>query len=538
MRIAAAITAGALVGLLAFAAPKVEKAGVKIQTSDRCLACHVGLTTASGEDVSIGYQWRASLMANSSRDPYWQASVRREVIDHPESQVGIEDECSACHMPVTRFEDKQSGKKGQIFAHLPFRKDAKRGMPASDGVTCSLCHQISAKNLGTRDTFNGEFYLDTASPDGEVSHEYGPYDIEAGQQRIMQTSSEGFLPQAAAHIQKSELCASCHTLYTAALGPNGQKTGTLPEQVPFFEWKHSVYNEQKSCQDCHMPTVTEDAPITRVFGTPRSGMKRHVFVAANFFMEQMLNQFRDALEVEAEPQELHAASERTLAFLQSEAARLTIDDLSAEAGNLTATIHVENLGGHKLPTAFPSRRAWLHVTARDANGKVLFESGKQNADGSIEGNDNDADPSRFERHYTEITAPDQVEIYESILQDPQHRVTTGLLQATSYAKDNRLLPHGFNKATAHPDIAVYGQAADDRGFNDTGHRIRYVMPLNGGQGPFAVEAELRYQPIGYRWANNLKPYARYSEPKRFTNYYEAMSQRTGTVIVKASKVIR
>jgi hypothetical protein len=48
------------------------------QTSDRCIACHNGLSTPSGQDVSIGFAWRASIMANSSREPYWQASVRRE----------------------------------------------------------------------------------------------------------------------------------------------------------------------------------------------------------------------------------------------------------------------------------------------------------------------------------------------------------------------------------------------------------------------------------------------------------------------------
>ncbi|MDH3423007.1 MAG: hypothetical protein OEN00_08435, partial [Gemmatimonadota bacterium] len=45
-------------------------------TSDRCLACHKGVSTSTGVDVSIGYDWRASMMANSARDPYWQAAVR------------------------------------------------------------------------------------------------------------------------------------------------------------------------------------------------------------------------------------------------------------------------------------------------------------------------------------------------------------------------------------------------------------------------------------------------------------------------------
>src|ERR1700736_2161632 len=54
--------------------------GTVFRTSDRCVACHNGLTTSKGEDISIGFEWRASIMANSSRDPYWQGSVRRETI--------------------------------------------------------------------------------------------------------------------------------------------------------------------------------------------------------------------------------------------------------------------------------------------------------------------------------------------------------------------------------------------------------------------------------------------------------------------------
>ena len=67
---------------------------IEFRTSDRCVPCHNQLKTRSGEDVSIGFQWRSSIMANSSRDPYWQGSVRRELIDHPESKADIEDECS------------------------------------------------------------------------------------------------------------------------------------------------------------------------------------------------------------------------------------------------------------------------------------------------------------------------------------------------------------------------------------------------------------------------------------------------------------
>src|SRR5687767_13832893 len=81
-------------------------------TSDRCIGCHNGLRTPSGEDVSIGAGWRASMMANSSRDPYWQASVRREVLDHPAAADVIQDECATCHMPMSRTEARLKGVEG------------------------------------------------------------------------------------------------------------------------------------------------------------------------------------------------------------------------------------------------------------------------------------------------------------------------------------------------------------------------------------------------------------------------------------------
>jgi hypothetical protein len=514
-------------------AGRTKKSEIAFQTSDRCMACHNGLTTASGEDVSIGFKWRASIMANSSRDPYWQASVRRESIDHPESQSLIEDDCSVCHMPITRFEAKLRGARGEVFSHLPFDSDREQGRQAEDGVSCSVCHQIGKEKLGTRESFNGGFVVDP--PDAQAEHpEYGPFDIKLGQQRIMRTSSGGFLPTSQEHIRQSELCATCHTLYTTALGPNGKEIGELPEQTPYNEWLHSDYRDKQSCQKCHMPEVAEDVPIAKVLGVPRQGLHQHSFVAANFFLQGMLNRYRADLSVEALPEELSSAAQGTIAYLQAKAARISVDSVTVAPGRLQADVFVENLGGHKLPTAYPSRRAWLHFTVRDRDHRTIFESGALNADGSIRGNDNDADPTRFEPHYAEISNSDQVEIYEDIMKDQGGHVTTALLSAVGYLKDNRVLPHGFDKQTAEKDIAVYGTALTDTGFTDRGSRVRYSVPLSGVQGPFEVSAELWYQPIGFRWANNLKPYSKAAEPRRFTSYYDAMGTGTATMLARAT----
>src|SRR6266516_4376613 len=90
------------------------------QTSDRCFACHNTLSTSAGEDISIGFAWRASMMANSSRDPYWQAGVRREVLDHSKSRALIEDECSRCHMPMANVESRLRKHEAEVFSHLDF----------------------------------------------------------------------------------------------------------------------------------------------------------------------------------------------------------------------------------------------------------------------------------------------------------------------------------------------------------------------------------------------------------------------------------
>src|SRR5438477_7395389 len=107
------------------------------QTSDRCFACHNGLSTSGGEDISIGLSWRPTMMANSARDPYWQAGVRRETIDHSESKAAIEDECSKCHMPMARYQSKFDGKEGEVFSHLSPDADERMDRLAVDGVSCS-----------------------------------------------------------------------------------------------------------------------------------------------------------------------------------------------------------------------------------------------------------------------------------------------------------------------------------------------------------------------------------------------------------------
>jgi hypothetical protein len=282
-----------------------------------------------------------------------------------------------------------------------------------------------------------------------------------------------------------------------------------------------------------MPVVEDMVRITNSMGKYREGMSRHVFVGGNYFMQRVLNKYRADLGVIALPEEFEAAATRTVEHLKAKTAQVSIDRVDVTGGRLQADISVQNLSGHKFPTAYPSRRAWLHVTVRDRAGRVVFESGALNADGSITGNDNDADKTKFEPHYTEINSTDQVQIYEDIMVGPDNVPTTGLLTAVRFIKDNRLLPKGFDKSKVENEIAPQGGAMNDGDFTSGGDKIRYSVAVGNAQGPFQVEAEFWFQPISFRWANNLKPYNA-MEPQRFTRYYDEMSSGSAVLLVHAA----
>jgi hypothetical protein len=234
-------------------------------------------------------------------------------------------------------------------------------------------------------------------------------------------------------------------------------------------------------------------------------------------MLTILNKYRGELGVEALPQEFNATIRRTKEFLGNDTARLSIDSVRRSGDRLAFDVDVRSLAGHKLPTAYPSRRVWLHVTVSNTSGSVLFESGAVRADGSIVGNANDADPLAYEPHYQEITGADQVQIYEPILVDSRDRVTTGLLFGVRYIKDNRLVPRGFDKQSVDGDIAVTGSAFADEDFQAGGDRIRYRLAIDSSA-ELTVNVELLYQSIGFRWADNLAAYSS-DETDRFVGYY-------------------
>jgi hypothetical protein len=79
---------------------------------------------------------------------------------------------------------------------------------------------------------------------------------------------------------------------------------------------------------------------------------------------------------------------------------------------------------------------------------------------------------------------------------------------------------------------VVGDARNDPGFIGGGDRVRYSVAIGTVSGPFTIDAELLYQPIGYRWAQNLKSYDREAEPRRFNRYFDSLQSSTALVLAR------
>lgn len=485
--------------------------------SGPCVICHQDMQDESSQDVSIDSMWRSTMMANAARDPYWHASVRAEILQNPGLSEAIQDKCANCHMPMAWFTLNVNQENVEVLDGGLLNPSQELHSLAMDGVSCTLCHQIQEEGLGFADSYSGGFGIDLETPEGERSI-YGPYIVDDAGSLIMQSVS-GYIPVQSNHVADSELCATCHTLYTSTVDVDGNILGEFPEQVPYFEWFYSAYRKSQSCQDCHMPEAQGGVRISNTDDILRNPFYQHLFVGGNVYMLEIFQEFGDELQVTASQDQFAETQARTLDQLQNLTATLELEEPTLSGGRLRFELILEALTGHKFPTGYPSRRAWIHVKVLDVNGEVVFESGGVNPDGLIIGNNNDEDPTQFEPHYIEIVQPSQVQIYETILLDSNGNVTTGLMRAAQYAKDNRLLPEGFMFDVPLEEIKVKGRAVDDPDFSGGSDRIQYAFDLAESNGPYTLLAELLYQPIGFRWADNLGAHPS-EEVNRFKSYYE------------------
>ncbi|VAW41276.1 hypothetical protein MNBD_DELTA03-593 [hydrothermal vent metagenome] len=485
--------------------------------SANCAICHDLLVDEKGGSVSIKSHWRSTMMANAANDPLWQTKVISEIRRNPALKKLIEKKCAACHMPMAELEAERSG--GAIAIKPGFADpDNKLHKAAMDGVSCSLCHQIKADNLGRPASFSGQYVIDRkgAKPQRKI---YGPHANPS--QQIMR-SSVGYTVVQGKQMTDSGLCATCHTLYTPFVDAQGKVAGTFPEQTPYLEWQASVYSQQgaeSTCQGCHMPMAQGRVQVAVPSGAPaRANFAQHHFVGGNITMLRLMRRNIPALKLTASSADFKATMKRTIKQLQDKTARIKIIKIKRRGTRLNVRVEVINLAGHKFPTGIPGRRAWIHFSVRDQTGNILFESGRPLKGDLIAGNDNDVNINTYEPHYKVITSPQQVQIYETIMANSDGKVTYTLLRAASFLKDNRLLPQGFNKEKAAADIKVYGRAAADKNFTGQGDIVTYKVKLKKSSAGI-IQAELLYSPVSPAFVMDLKKDAADPEVKQFLKYW-------------------
>lgn len=456
--------------------------------SGNCADCHTGngdVLSVNGVDISPPTYWRSTMMANSSKDPLWRAAVSAEVLEFPVLQDTIETLCTKCHAPMGYTQALYNGQTSYSIAEL--RTDPL----ANDGVSCTVCHQINPINFGRQSSYSGNYII---TDDSLV---YGPYqypDTFFMQQFI------GYTPTYEPRSMTADLCATCHTLFTPTLDDQGNIVGDFPEQTPYIEWKNSIYpTQQINCQSCHSPKIFEPVDIATIpesDTTHRTPFWKETFVGGNTFILKMLRDYPDTLHVTAET----AHFDTTLSFAFNNLKNLSLNlylDAELDNDSLTVNVKIQNITGHKLPTGIPLRRMWIHLKAEDSNHNKVFESGNWDSNGKLPGMD-----LPYEQHHNIINREDEVQIYEAIPVDINGNVTYTFLKASTFIKDNRIPPIGFNSShTSYDTTAIIGNALNDPDFNrDNGHEgsgtdiTRYRIPITG-LSSVNITAEVCYQTL-------------------------------------------
>jgi hypothetical protein len=427
----------------------------RFATSGQCAQCHFAgpetavMHDAQGNDISPVFLWRSTMMAFAARDPYYLAVFGEELV----------------------------------------YGDGKAAILGREGVGCTLCHQIADEGLGKTDSFGGGFVV------GYERKIYGPHltpKVDPMQLIV------NYTPTSTAHVTKSELCATCHTVIVPIM-KGAEHQGDFLEQAPYLEWSNSSFSPGAPCGTCHLPT--QDGAMTAISSPiakfpPGLGARKpygqHRFSGGNAYMLRILADNMEWTGAAIAPAELEEAGAEAHV---ADGADVAVVSAAMEGSALAVVVQVENHAGHKLPTGYPGRRAWIHLRALGAGGEVLFESGAFDAEGALV----DAQGKRLDSakavmpHRDLITSGAEVQVYEAVAKDAAGAPTHRPLASVGFVKDNRLLPAGWSSANTWIDwIGPVGVAGDDT-FKAGLDRVTYQIAA--GAAVRRVTVELLYQSV-------------------------------------------
>lgn len=507
-------------------------------TAKTCGGCHgfdpTGFASVnnSSEDVNVYDDWGSTMMANSAKDPFWRAKVSHEILVNPAHSLALQDKCTSCHAPAGHYQAK-------LKLHQPhyLLSDLYADSLGLDGVTCQACHAQAPALIGS--LHSGALNFDT----NKIRVAYGPYELPFAPPM---RDFVGITPLYGEHISDGGLCAGCHTLITETVDLNGNLTGgAFVEQATYHEWLNSRYERDRdniTCQACHIPQIPDEVIISAnyQFLTPKFPYGLHEMAGANVTMLKLLKENRGKLDIPAKAEHFDSTITATLRMLQQKTLDLTLESQVLNGDTAFFTLRLANKAGHKFPSGYPSRRAWVEFEVKNAGGQTVFHSGRYNPDDySLPDEDANVEP-----HYHVINRPDQVQIYEMVPGDVAGNFTNVLERGDKALKDNRLTPQGFTTTHAAYDTTrIVGTALGDPDFNrhpdgteGSGADVLHVhVPIHGYTGEFSVTARVWYQSLPPKW---MAPLFEYSSPEidSFRQMFDA-ADRAPILVASAEKTV-
>ena len=264
---------------------------------------------------------------------------------------------------------------------------------------------------------------------------------------------------------------------------------------------------------------------------PRENVRTHAFVGGNAFMLDLLRENAAELGVTATPEALRRAAAATRAQLAHRTASLAIANLRRTPTGIEFDVEVLNLSGHKLPSGYPSRRAWLQVDVR-AGRDTVFSSGALDEKGSLRG----VADELGEPHRDRVESAAQVAIYEMVAIDARGKVTTSLADMVAYRKDTRLLPKGWRADGPHAEETRPVGTDGDPDFASGRDVVTYALALpESAREALTVIARLQYQAIPAAWANALRA-SDTQASKSFLRMYDAAPRAAETLALAVAAV--
>src|SRR6266478_7203047 len=330
-------------------------------SAKRCAGCHQDTHAA----------WSESLHRNAAREPFY-----RESVDILLRTRGIEftRHCESCHTPVALF-------SGALTKNNP-RQQAPFTPLDDEGVTCSVCHSITAARLNGTGSFTIRRPALLAKEDGtplfgNFTDEQILADIPGHKRAVMRPL-----------LRQPEFCATCHKV-DAPPELNGYKH--IRGFSAYDEWQQSgaskevvspyyAADQRIDCRGCHMPKIESLNDRAAKSGVIASHQWLGANTAAPLFYSQTkqverIEQFLRSKVVNAD---MFALKRESTGELFTELTNGDDNNLPLKGGEeITAEVVIANRkAAHSFaPEVRDLYEIWVAFEAVNEKGEVLLRSG-------------------------------------------------------------------------------------------------------------------------------------------------------------------